>query len=609
MAEKKYTIWQRLGKAFGPNSTIDQQSPVFKFDKKELLKTKNKEDYEREKLQAQQTMYIGQQWQKVESNLYQQAVYYEPTRMASYYDYESMEYTPEISAALDIYAEESTTADKDGQILQIYSESKRIKSVLTDLFNNKMDINTNLPMWIRNTCKFGDNFVYLKLDPEKGIVGCQQLPNIQIERLEKGAKFQPEKYTKEIENDSLKFLWKEKNMEFNTWEIGHFRILGDDRKLPYGTSMLEKARRIWKQLLLSEDAMLIYRVSRAPERRVFKVFVGNMDDKDVDAYVQRVANKFKRDQIVDQSTGNVDMRFNQMAVDQDYFIPVRDPAATNPIETLDGAKNLAEIADIEYIQKKLVTALRIPKAYLGFEEAVGDGKNLSLLDIRFARTINRIQKSMIAELNKIAIIHLFLLGFEDELTNFTLGLSNPSKQSDLLGIEVWKEKILLYKDAVAPIQDSVAPVSASWAKKHILGFSDDEIRLDLQQQRIERAVSAELGKTAEVITSTGLFDTLDALYGKKDDAPAETATPEEGADMGGEAPDMGGGLSSPPEPAGGEAAPPPAAGGVTPETFKRNDLDLILERTLFNSNNVLDLSKGRVSINEIEAQIKQLLNK
>ena len=609
MAEKKYTIWQRLGKAFGPNSTIDQQSPVFKFDKKELLKTKNKEDYEREKLQAQQTMYIGQQWQKVESNLYQQAVYYEPTRMASYYDYESMEYTPEISAALDIYAEESTTADKDGQILQIYSESKRIKSVLTDLFNNKMDINTNLPMWIRNTCKFGDNFVYLKLDPEKGIVGCQQLPNIQIERLEKGAKFQPEKYTKEIENDSLKFLWKEKNMEFNTWEIGHFRILGDDRKLPYGTSMLEKARRIWKQLLLSEDAMLIYRVSRAPERRVFKVFVGNMDDKDVDAYVQRVANKFKRDQIVDQSTGNVDMRFNQMAVDQDYFIPVRDPAATNPIETLDGAKNLAEIADIEYIQKKLVTALRIPKAYLGFEEAVGDGKNLSLLDIRFARTINRIQKSMIAELNKIAIIHLFLLGFEDELTNFTLGLSNPSKQSDLLGIEVWKEKILLYKDAVAPIQDSVAPVSASWAKKHILGFSDDEIRLDLQQQRIERAVSAELGKTAEVITSTGLFDTLDALYGKKDDAPAETTTPEEGADMGGEAPDMGGGLSSPPEPAGGEAAPPPAAGGVTPETFKRNDLDLILERTLFNSNNVLDLSKGRVSINEIEAQIKQLLNK
>ena len=604
MAQEKLTIWQRLGKAFGPNSQLDQQSPVFKFDKKELLKTTDKAEYEKEKLQAQQTVYIGKQWQKVESNLYQQAVFYEPTRLASYYDYESMEYTPEISAALDIYAEESTTADQDGQILQIYSESKRIKSVLFDLFTNKLDINTNLPMWTRNTCKYGDNFIYLKLDPSKGIVGCQQMPNIQIERLEKGMRFHPDKQSQEVENDALKFTWKEKNMEFNTWEVGHFRILGDDRKLPYGTSMLEKARRIWKQLLLCEDAMLIYRVSRAPERRVFKVFVGNMDDKDVDPYVQRVANKFKRDQISDPATGNVDMRYNQMAVDQDYFIPVRDTTATSPIETLAGATNLSEIADIEYIQKKLVTALRIPKAYLGFEEAVGDGKNLSVLDIRFARTINRIQKSMISELNKIAIVHLFLLGIEEELTNFTLGLNNPSKHSDLLGIELWKEKILLYKDAVSEIPNSVSPVSASWAKKHILGFSDEEIRLDLQQQRIERAVSAELTKTAEIITNTGIFDNIDKLYGKKDSEPKGEAGAEAGGaggDMGG-MPDMGGGSESPPP-------EPPPGGEVTPEGFNKNDLNILLEETLFNGSNFMDLSKGRNSLLEIDDKLKSLLNK
>jgi hypothetical protein len=603
MAQEKYTVWQRLSKAFGPNSTIDQQSPVFKFDKKELLKTTDKTEFEKEKLQAQQTVYIGKQWQKVESNLYQQAVYYEPTRMASYYDYESMEYTPEISAALDIYAEESTTPDQDGHILKVYSESNRIKSVLTDLFTNKLDINTNLPMWTRNTCKFGDNFIYLKLDPEKGIVGCQQLPNIQIERLEKGMKFQPDKYSQDMENDSLKFVWKEKNMEFNTWEIGHFRILGDDRKLPYGTSMLEKSRRIWKQLLLSEDAMLIYRVSRAPERRVFKVFVGNMDDKDVDPYVQKVANKFKRDQVVDNKTGNVDMRYNQMAVDQDYFIPVRDASATNPIETLPGGTNLSEIADIEYIQKKLVTALRIPKAYLGFEEAVGDGKNLSLLDIRFARTINRVQKSMIAELNKIAIVHLFLLGFEDELTNFTLSLHNPSKQADLLSIELWKEKITLFKDAVAPIQDSVAPVSASWAKKHILGFSDEEIRLDLQQQRIERAVSAELGKTAEVITRTGVFDNIDSLYGKKESEKGSSADTGDSGDAGG---DLGG--STPPPSGGDESAPPPPDEPTT-ERLVNSDLDLLLEETLFRGNNYMNLSKGRNSLIEMDDRLKILINK
>ena len=180
MAENNLTIWQRLGKVFGPDSTLDQQAPVYKFDKKELLKTTDKQEYDREKLQAQQSLYLGQQWTKVESNLYTQAVYYQPTRLAAYYDYESMEYTPEISAALDIYAEESTTANEDGFILQIYSESKRIKSILADLFNNRLDINTNLPMWTRNTCKYGDNFVYLKLDPEKGIMGSQQLPNIQL---------------------------------------------------------------------------------------------------------------------------------------------------------------------------------------------------------------------------------------------------------------------------------------------------------------------------------------------------------------------------------------------------------------------------------------------
>jgi hypothetical protein len=610
MAEQKITVWQRLSRVFGPQSTMDQQSPVFKFDKKQLLKTTDKSEFEREKLEAQQTMYIGKQWQKVESNLYQQAVYYEPTRMASYYDYESMEYTPEISAALDIYAEESTTPDQDGHIIKIYSDSKRIKQVLVDLFVNRLDINTNLPMWTRNTCKFGDNFIFLKLDPEKGVVGCQQLPNIQIERLEKGMRFQPDKYSQEMENDALKFVWKEKNMEFNTWEIGHFRILGDDRKLPYGTSMLEKARRIWKQLLLSEDAMMIYRVSRAPERRVFKVFVGNMDDKDVDSYVQKVANKFKRDQIADPQTGNVDMRYNQLAVDQDYFIPVRDTTATNPIETLPGGTNLAEIADIEYIQKKLVTALRIPKAYLGFEEALGDGKNLSLLDIRFARTINRIQKSMIAELNKIAIIHLFLLGFEDELTNFTVSLHNPSKQGELLSLEIWKEKIELYKNAVAEVAKSVAPTSASWAKKHILGFSDEEIRLDLQQQRIERAVSAELDKTAEVIAKTGLFDNIDQLYGKKDEQPSAGGGAESAA-----GPESGGGAPPPPGPESGGGAPPPpgpeagGGAGVTPENFKKNDLNLLLEDSLFYGNTSLDLSKGRNKLIEINEKVYDLLNK
>jgi len=615
MAENNLTVWQRLGKAFGPNSLLGQDYPTFKFDKKELLRTQNKDEYEREKLQAQQSYYIANQWAKVENNLYSQAIYYEPSRLSATYDYESMEYTPEISAALDIYAEESTTVNEDGFMLQIYSESKRIKSVLADLFNNTLDINTNLPMWTRNTCKNGDNFVYLKLDPEKGIVGCQQLPNIEIERHEVGtAEKAAVDLGKKEAKKALTFEWRTKNMTFQSWEVAHFRLLGDDRKLPYGTSMLEKARRIWKQLLLSEDAMMIYRTSRAPERRVFKVFVGNMSDDDVEAYVNRVADKFKRQQIVDQKTGNVDLRFNQMAVDQDYFIPVRDPATPSPIETLPGAQNLSEIADIEYIQKKLLTALRVPKAFLGFEEVVGDGKNLSLQDIRFARTINRIQKCMIQELNKIAIVHLFLLGFEDEISNFTLGLTNPSTQADLLKIDVWKEKVLLYKDLVSDPGSGIQATSATWAKKHIFNFSDEEIRVDLMQQRLERAIGEELKQTPTVISKTGLFDNIDKLYGGGKGAsaagtPSETEPTQE-LGMSAEEPETALGAAELPSDTGGAPPAPelptPAGTEITPESVEK--LKILVESDVLVGSKFIDLDQGQESLGEMEKELDKLLN-
>jgi len=508
--------------------------------------------------------------------------------------------TPEISAALDIYAEESTTLSEKGDILTIFSESDRIKSTLEDLFVNRLDLNTNLQMWTRGMCKYGDNFVYLKVDPEKGIVGCQQLPNIEITRLEgKESKTPNQMDVMQMPSRELRFQWTNKDMEFQSWEIAHFRLLGDDRKLPYGTSMLDKIRRIWKQLLLAEDAMLIYRTTRAPERRVFKVFVGNMDDKDIEPYVQRVANKFKRDQVVDSRNGQVDMRYNQMAVDQDYFIPVRDPAQTNPIETLPGAQNLGEIADIEYIQKKMLAALRIPKAFLGFEEVVGDGKTLALMDIRFARTINRIQKSLIHELNKIALIHLYLVGLEDELNNFSLSLTNPSAQSDLLRIEQWKEKILLYKDATSDqSQLGILPVSHTWAKKNILGMSDSEVMLDLQQQRLERAIGFELTNTQMVIKRSGIFDEVDSKYGIPETERQQASQSPEGAEMGGGM-DMG----APPSPSA-----PPAPGGEAPLSENKK---IRLKNFLGESDNLedlFDINKAQQNIYEIENKLKDILN-
>jgi len=611
----KLTIYQKLGKVFGaggpnaPETTFQQ----FTANSDEILRTTNKDEFDAKRLELQQASFKANQWQSVDNELYTKSIYYEPTRLASYYDYESMEFTPEISAALDIYAEECTTPSEQGHTISIYSESARIKGILADLFNNILDVNTNLPMWIRNACKYGDNFVYLKIDPEKGVVGCNQLPNIEMERGEGNS------YLNQTDNDDpeahkIEFKWREKDIEFNNWEIAHFRLLGDDRRLPYGTSMLEKARRIWKQLLLAEDAMLVYRTSRAPERRVFKVFVGNMDDKDVEAYIQKVANKFKRDIVVDSANGNVDLRMNQMAVDQDYFIPVRDPAAPSPIETLPGATNLSEIADIEYIQKKLLASLRIPKAYLGFEEVVGEGKNLALLDIRFARTINRIQKSIIQELNKIAIVHLYVLGFEEELDNFTLSLTNPSTQGELLKIEQWKEKIALYRDAVTDPGNGLQAVSTTWAKKQILGMSDEEIKLDLQQQRFEKAMAGELEKTAEVIQKTGIFANVDKLYGTPKSEGESAEGGEEGGDTGGMdmgmdmgTDDAGGGMDMGDEPAAEPAAEPvtePAA-----ESYKvEKDLPFLMENKGYDLKGLKEsISKSNKSIDEINKSVESLL--
>ena len=610
MAEQNLTVFQRLTKVFGYPNQAKQKNvapPSFNFNKDEILKTDSREEYEKAMLQAQQSQYIADKWTKLDQSLYNQSVYYEPNRLSAYYDYESMEFTPEISAALDIYAEESTTMSEKGQILTIFSDSDRVKNILDDLFNNKLDVNTNLQMWTRGLCKYGDDFVYLKIDPEKGVVGCQQLPNIEIERIEGASSKTPNSYTDiKVPTRELRFTWKNKDLEFQAWEIAHFRLLGDDRKLPYGTSMLDKIRRIWKQLLLAEDAMLIYRTSRAPERRVFKVFVGNMDDKDIEPYVQRVANKFKRDQVSDPRNGNVDMRYNQMAVDQDYFIPVRDPAQSNPIETLPGAQNLGEIADIEYIQKKLLAALRIPKAFLGFEEVVGEGKSLALMDIRFARTINRIQKSVIQELNKIALVHLYLLGLEDELNNFSLSLTNPSAQSDLLKIEQWKEKITLYKDATSDqSQVGILPVSHTWAKKNILGMSDSEVILDLQQQRLERAMGFELTNTQNVIKRSGVFDDVDSKYGISEE---ERQKLEAAGAMGDAA--AGGGMDM-----GGAPATPPTSGGEgdapLSESFtksKKSKILSMLGEEKEGKNILFDMERAQQNIYEIENKLNDIIN-
>lgn len=587
---------------------------------------------------------------------------------------------------------------ESGSLINISSGSERVKGILQDLFVNRLSVNTTLPMLTRSMIKYGNAFWLLHTDAELGVVGWKELPVYEIERYENGMDY-PYKSGYAINNrnidehkDETRFVWlgQQQSTEYRNWQIAHFRLLYDSSMLPYGVSFLHKARRHYRMLSMMEDMMFIYRLDRSVERRVFKINVGAIDEADVPAYVQEIANNFKRTPIIDPMTGQIDMRKNIMPVwkktpiplldgrtitiedlareyengktnyvysiqddtlkvvpgkvvwcgknytannmvkitldddsfmvmapehevvmrdgskkradklnvgesvmpfyinvdktspkrmeryekiseskknrkikkieiiggddvycmtvvglngeedrhnfalrtfnqdeswnengcfvsncqTNDYFIPVREDGAASPIENLAAGQNLTAMDDIKYVQNKIVTALRVPKSFLNFEETTGDGKNLSLLDVRFMRTVNRIQQALLLELNKIATIHLLMLGFTDDLTNFTLEMENPSSQAEMLELENLAKKVTTAKDAVSDPGGGMPLASMTWAWRHIFKWSDKEIQQNLEEIRLETALAAELQKTMQIIKKTHLFDPVDNIYGE-----------------------------------------------------------------------------------------------
>lgn len=551
---KEKTVFQRLqqvltGTSVSPSLATNNTYNIHS-DNNIIDTATSKSDYQMKLLQAKQQKLLGRQWVKAHYDITNQSLSGLNELKLSYRDSDIMDAFPEIGAALDAYAEESCTSNDNGFIVNVFSKSERIKSILQDLFTNRLNINILLPMICRSMCKYGNTFMLLNLDQSKGVLGWKQLPVYEIERYENGMDCPYASSTvgynlntvNEKNIDKTKFVWvgQSEYIPYREFQIAHFRLLYDSQFLPYGVSILNKARRHFRMLSMMEDMMLVYRMDRSVERRVFKINVGAIDEKDVPAYVQEIANNFKRTPIIDPMTGQIDLRKNVMNNLEDFFIPVRDDSAPNPIETLSAGQNLTAMDDIKYIQNKVLTALRIPKSFLNFDEAQGDGKNLSLLDVRFTRTVNRVQQSLIMELNKIAIIHLCLLGFFDELNNFTLTMNNPSSQAEMLELENVAKRVTTAKDAVSDPGGGIPLTSMTWAWKNIMKWSDKEIQRNLEEIRLETALAAELQKTTQIIKKTGLFDPVDNIYGEPG-AEYQDA-PDANAEDGGGAPGGGGGM-------------------------------------------------------------------
>lgn len=479
-----------------------------------------------------QQQYLDWQVNKIAHDLYTRTIYYDTDRVNAYQDFRAMDMSPEISAALNIIRDECMTRGEKGKILDIYSENSRVKTILEDLFYNRLDIDFAMKLWIRDLLKYGDFFLHLHIDKEDGIYDVMALKAQEMHR-EEGHNGQ---------TDETKFRWETTGDIFEDWQIAHFRLIEDTEKLPYGRSILDSARKLWKQLQLAEDSMLVYRITRAPERRVFYIDVGNLEHADVAQFIQQFQIQLKKQPIVDQKTGNMNLKYNPMNVTEDYFIPMRADRSSR-IETLPGASNLGDIQDIEYLQDKLFASLQVPKNYLNYGESMPGGSTLSQQDLRFARTINTIQQSILAEFKRIANIHLYFNGFKDDIDNFTLTLTNPSTQQELLKLETMKARLEVFKEMFSA--EATSPVSYVWAMENILGFSKSEIKLILKQKKVEKKIFAEIDSAVEMYKKIGFFRELDDKYeieGAEEMMQAQAAAAAGGEESAGGGGGLGGGF-------------------------------------------------------------------
>lgn len=402
-------------------------------------------------------------------------------RFARYSDYAEMLSYPILNKALQIYADEATQKDESGKIISVTSENKETEDLLTDLFDNVLQLNgKKIYKMVRDTCKYGDTFHLIDITTDNGVVNLIHMPANEVER--------EEGYDKE-EPTAVRFKWNARNIsqEIPNAFVAHLRLDGDDLFHPYGQSCLEAARRPWRQLVLLEDAMMVYRITRSAERRVFKLDVMGVPPESVPEIVNKFNEELKKKKVVNDQ-GKIDLRYGAtLDMVEDFIMPVRGKDSATAIETLPGGQNIGDIDDIEFIKKNLFAALGIPKAFLTFDEGVGSKQVLTTEDIRFARTIAKIQESVINELVKIGLIHLYMKGKRGrDLINFKVKMTNPSTVAEMQKNELWRGRMDLVSAAGQGIFDT------TYVYKQFLRLSDDTIDMIRKGQIQDKIFQAKL---------------------------------------------------------------------------------------------------------------------
>jgi len=454
---------------------------------------------------------------------YNPTMNYQTLRIQLYTDYEAMDTESIIASTLDIISDESTLKNEMGEVLQIRSADDNIQRILYNLFYDILNIEFNLWMWIRNMCKYGDFYLHMEIAEKFGIYNVTPLSVYDMVR-EEGQDAQNPSYVcfridpMVIAAGGMSSRVKDRDgkIKFENYEIAHFRLLTDANYLPYGRSFIEPARKTYKQYVLMKDAMLLHRITRAPEKRIFTVNVGNIPPNEVDGYMQKIMQKMKKTPMMDHQTGEYNLRYNLQNMMEDFYLPTRGNDTATKIDTIKGLEYNA-IDDVNFLRDEMLAALKVPKAYFGFEKDLTGKATLAAEDIRFARTIERIQRIILSELYKMALVHLYVQGYDGEnLSNFELSLTVPSVIYEQEKVALWKEKIDLAKS----MQDTNL-IPSNYIYHDIFQFSEDqydEMR-DLVIEDKKRTfrlaqIENEGNDPAKTGKSFGTPHDLASLYGK-----------------------------------------------------------------------------------------------
>lgn len=407
-------------------------------------------------------------------------------RKGRYILYDEMDKMEFIHRGLELISDDGSQQNSEGNVIKITSNEETIKESLENLLLKRLDFNTNLWNIIYDTSKKGDCFFEVIPDsyekPRK-IMRLKYLEPEKVERIEVNGKLFYFKYITEKKTIDLDTGRKEKEeiieYRLQPWQILHFKVMDDKEYLPYGGSLLKAGAKTYRRLSLLEDLMLVYRISRAPERRVFYVDVGNLTPIEAKSFLTKLKNSYRSQPIIDEN-GNLNTKANVLSITSDIFIPTREGNQSTRIEPLAGGVALTEIKDVDYFKDKILRTMNIPAAYLG-ETADRSRGSLSNLDINFSKFIERIQKQISQGINKICALELFFNGYKKEdLQNFTIEITPPSNIKEMSEVEVYNQKINLISTLQAT---NLFP--NKWILKNILKLSDKEINDILLYKKIE----------------------------------------------------------------------------------------------------------------------------